>query len=79
MSDPTPDEGIADRSRQRPQPPLTRVAHRLPSVVALLTAVSLLLLIVTRQTEHLTAVAAFGASVFAGDAAVQVTVHVKRR
>ncbi|MFF4396140.1 hypothetical protein [Streptomyces sp. NPDC001480] len=75
MSNPTSHDG----TRLTEQPPTRRVFHVLPSVVALLTAVAMVLLIVTRQTEHLTTVASFGGSVFLGDAAANVTVNVMRR
>ncbi|MGW2640402.1 hypothetical protein [Streptomyces sp. NPDC001348] len=77
MNDPTLDEGTAGQPRQTP--PDRPVFALLPGAVALLTAVGMLLLIITGQTEHLAPVAAFGGSVFVGDAAANVTINVMRR
>lgn len=77
MSDPTPHDGTAAQpTGQRTAKPIFQL---LPGVIALLAAIGIILLIVTGQTEHVSAVAAFGGAVFLGDAAANVTVNVIRR
>jgi hypothetical protein len=77
MSNPTPHDGTAGRPPEQRSP--TPIFHLLPGLVALLAAIGIILLIVTGQTEHVTSVAAFGGSVFVGDAAATVTINVFRR
>lgn len=77
MSNPTPHDGTAAQPPE--QPPVRRVFQLLPAAIALLAAIGIILLIVTGQTEHVSAVAAFGGAVFLGDAAANVTINVIRR
>ncbi|MFJ7077618.1 hypothetical protein [Streptomyces sp. NPDC098781] len=77
MSSLTPPDGTAAQPTR--QPTTRQIFHLLPGVVALLAAIGIVLLIVTGETEHVSAVAAFGGAVFLGDAAANVTINVFRR
>ncbi|KMS76028.1 hypothetical protein ACM01_07345 [Streptomyces viridochromogenes] len=78
MSNPTPHDGTAAQPTEQ-QRPVRRIFQLLPGAIALLAAISIVLLIVTGQTEHVSAVAAFGGAVFLGDAAANVTINVISR
>jgi p-aminobenzoyl-glutamate transporter AbgT len=71
----------SDRTVSRVLNRLERTGQWLPGVVALLAAVAVILLITTGQTQHITAVAVFGGSVFAGGtiASVVLTISVNVR
>ncbi|WP_210589103.1 hypothetical protein [Streptomyces sp. GESEQ-35] len=75
MSNPTPHDGTAQPTGRPPR----RIFELLPGVIALLAAIGIILLIVTGQSEYIAEVAAFGGSVFLGDAAANVTINVFRR
>ncbi len=77
MSNPTPHDGTAAQPTE--QRPMRRIFQLLPGAITLLAAISIVLLIVTGQTEHVSAVAAFGGAVFLGDAAANVTINVISR
>ncbi|MFE9023628.1 hypothetical protein ACFYNL_34345 [Streptomyces sp. NPDC007808] len=77
MPSPTPQDGTPADPTQ--QPPARRVFRLLPGVVALLAAVGIILLIVTGETEHVSAVAAFGGAAFLGEAAAKVNINLTRK
>ncbi|MFF3326980.1 hypothetical protein [Streptomyces sp. NPDC002889] len=58
---------------------LSQIGQLLPGIAALLSAVCILLLIVTGHTDPIAAVAAFGGAVFLGGTAATVTVNIIRR
>lgn len=76
MSHPTRHDGTAARPPERR--PARRIFRLLPGLVALLAMIGILLLILTDQAEHVSAVAAFGSAVFLGDAAANVTINIRR-
>ncbi|TPQ20050.1 hypothetical protein [Streptomyces sporangiiformans] len=77
MPNPTTHDGSAREPGE--QQPSRRIFQLLPGLIALLAAIGIILLIITGQTDHVTAVATFGGSVFLADAVANVTINVIRR
>lgn len=57
----------------------TRAALWVPALVAVLSAIGIILLIVSGHPEEVSPVAVFGTSVFVGGTAATVTINIIRR
>ena len=75
MSSPTPQDATAARLPE--QRAFRRIFRLLPGFIALLAMIGILLLILSDQAEHVSAVAAFGTAVLFGDAVANVTIILR--